>query len=101
MRWSSALIITFNLFVAAAALDYYTGVPAVWVLLAGSAVWAAWDARSVQPWRYQTGLAYRPIVILMGVLLLWLVVFPWYLVVRGRIRAGTLTQKPDPSDSAS
>ena len=91
----STLITTFNLLVGSIAVEYFTGLPVVWLLILGSALWAAYDARITQPWRYRTGLANRPPMIFVGVLLLWIVVLPWYLIVRGRIRGGTLPLKAE------
>src|SRR5437868_2112697 len=91
----SALITTFNLFAAAVAIEWYTNLPTAWLLVIGSAAWAAYDARTTQPWRYRTGLANHPPAIFVGVLLLWLIVFPWYLIVRGQIRSGRLRVKDE------
>jgi hypothetical protein len=101
LSWLSAVLITWNLLAAASVLQYYTGLPVAWALIFGTAAWAAQDARSTQPWRYQTGLANRPTAIFVGVVFLWIIVLPWYLVVRGQIRRGKLALKAEATAPSS
>lgn len=55
-----------------------------------TSIWAAIDSSRLRLREYNTLLATGPIHLFMGVLLLWIVVFPSYLVVRSKIRAGLL-----------
>lgn len=52
-----------------------------------SSIWAALDASTHKLARYQQGLG-GPGAVALGSLLLWIAVFPWYLAIRSRIRAG-------------
>jgi len=63
-------------------------------LVLGSSAWAAVDSSKIQLKRYQSGLSYGPIGVFLGCILLWIVVFPWYLVVRSRIVSGNGVLKP-------
>jgi hypothetical protein len=63
------------------------------ILIFGSALWAAFDSSKVQLSRYKSGISYGPVSLFFGCLLLWIVAFPWYLVVRSKIRTGTAVLK--------
>jgi len=66
------------------------GVPALpGVMVVASAVWVLIDARRLRLQRYRTGLT-SPAVATVGVLALWFLFFPWYLVTRHRILAGEI-----------
>ena len=56
-------------------------------LIVGSAIWAYADASKLQTYRYKgiNGAGMQ----CAGMLLLWIVAFPWYLVSRSRILNGT------------
>ena len=43
--------------------------------------------------RYRSGISYGPVVLFIGVAAVWIVGFPWYLVVRDRILRGEATLK--------
>ena len=43
--------------------------------------------------KYKSGIAYGPIVLAILCILLWIVAFPWYLVVRAKIKAGSAELK--------
>ena len=63
-----------------------TPIPVVLV----SAIWAAYDSSKIELSRYRTGISYSPVVLFLAILFLWIVGFPWYLVVRSKIKAGIL-----------
>lgn len=64
-----------------------TSLTPVMVLI--TAIWAGVDSSKINLKRYESGISYRPIVLFFGVLLLWIIAFPWYLIVRHRIQTGT------------
>jgi len=64
----------------------------VFLLVVISSIWAASDATTHKLARYQQNLG-GPGTVGVGCLLLWIAVFPWYLAVRSRIRAGVLPVK--------
>jgi len=59
----------------------------------GSAIWAGFDSKKLQLIRYKSGISYGPWSIWAGCLMLWPVAFPWYLVIRYKIKAGTAVLK--------
>src|SRR5688572_1510987 len=63
---------------------------AYYLLVGSSAIWAASDSRRIGIERYQSALALPPIGILVGFVIAWPIVFPWYLRVRYRIRTSLL-----------
>jgi hypothetical protein len=78
----------FFIAVVAAVLTEALKVPAlqVIVLIAGG-VWVYFDAKKLDLERYRTALRY-PELACFGTILMWIVVFPWYLAVRYRIKLG-------------
>jgi len=57
------------------------------LLVLGTSIWAGIDASTHKLDRYQNGVGGMAGACL-GSLLLWIFVFPWYLAIRSRIRAG-------------
>ena len=77
------------------------GILIVWMLLAtgihpvlgfaiflGTSIWAGVDANKIELKKYKVGGPTNPALTVIGCLLLWIVVFPWYLVNKGRIARG-------------
>ena len=60
------------------------------LVVLGSALWVSWDSSRIRIRDYNTRLAGHPIALFFGAYILWIVVFPWYLVVRSKIRAGQI-----------
>jgi len=79
--------------IVAASLPQFTGVSNVWLLILGTAAWAAWDSTQIQIRDYKTTLSSHPVVLFFGIVLLWIVFFPWYLAVRYHITHGTQSRK--------
>lgn len=65
----------------------------MYIIVFGTAIWAAIDSSKIQLKKYKTGIALSPIVLFIGIALLWIVGFPWYLSVRYKIKHGTLPLK--------
>jgi hypothetical protein len=57
------------------------------LLVLGTSIWAGVDASTHKLAQYRNGLG-GPASAVLGSLLLWIVVFPWYLAIRSRIRSG-------------
>jgi hypothetical protein len=71
-----------------------------WIMIAGTGLWAAIDSQKIQLGRYKSGISYPPAVIFIGFLLIWIIAFPWYLIVRHRIKTGTAILKDEgPTES--
>jgi hypothetical protein len=60
-----------------------------WLMMLGTALWAAQDSSKIGFRRYKSGIACGTVVLFFACALFWLVVFPWYLAVRCKIKAGT------------
>ena len=63
------------------------------------ASWIVRDARRINLRAYATSLAWRPTVLFLVALGMWMVVLPWYLTVRESIEAGHVPLRPVASDS--
>ena len=63
------------------------------LLVLGTGIWVAADASTHKLAQYQNAIG-GPVAACLGTLLLWIVVFPWYLAVRSRIRAGVAPVAP-------
>lgn len=89
MPWPLALLLTFGL--------VYLGMRGPPLLLAlvvlGTALWAAYDSKEIGLQRYKSGISLSPPALFFGILLIWIAGFPWYLIVRGKIKAGTAVLK--------
>ena len=57
------------------------------VVVVMTSIWAAADSSTHKIARYEQRLG-GPGAVFLGSLLLWIAVFPWYLAIRSRIRAG-------------
>jgi hypothetical protein len=55
-----------------------------------SSVWVAYDSSKVKLFKYNTGLSYKPWILCLLMIPLWYVSFPWYLVVRYKIKRGDI-----------
>ncbi|GAH67126.1 unnamed protein product, partial [marine sediment metagenome] len=55
------------------------------IMVLGTASWAASDSSKIELKKYKTGLAKTPIGIFFEIILIWIIAFPWYLAVRGKI----------------
>jgi hypothetical protein len=60
-----------------------------------TSIWAAIDSFRIDLQGYRTPIAFHPMILFNLMYLFWVPLFPWYLVVRARIVAGTLPRKAD------
>ena len=58
-----------------------------------SSIWAGIDSSKIELKKYKSGISYGPIALTFCCLALWIVAFPWYLVVRAKIKAGSAQLK--------
>ena len=84
---TSGVVAFFAALITAIAAALVLGTIGMFIFVLGTAVWAAFDAGTHKLDQYQNGLGGQGGVF-VGCVLLWIVVFPWYLVIRSRIRAG-------------
>jgi len=62
----------------------------LWATILLSSLWVAGDSSRLKLVRYNTGLSYKPLLLFFLMIPVWYVSFPWYLVVRAKIRSGKL-----------
>jgi len=101
MGWPQAILLTAFLVLASVAVSFATDINAMPIVVGGTALWAAVDSHTIELKRYKSGLSYGPIVLCVAVALLWIIAFPWYLVVRHRIKSGRADLKATAAESAS
>lgn len=89
---ATALIATGALLFGSYGVGQVSGFDPTRMMVVVSAVWAGWDASRIGLGKYKTGLS-SPTVVFIGGLVLWIVAFPWYLVVRQKIAAGQVPLK--------
>ena len=89
MVWLSSLAVTFGLMV----IGMYAPEPTMLVIVIGSAIWASIDSQKIALIKYKTTASNGPVVILIAIVVMWIVFFPWYLIARGNILNGTTVLK--------
>jgi hypothetical protein len=89
MVWWAAILVTFGLSV----IGLYAPDPTMLLIIIGSTIWAAIDSSRIDLIKYKSGISYRPVVLFIGILGIWIIAFPWYLIVRGKILSGTAVLK--------
>lgn len=93
MRAVPAILLTLGLIVLCIALDSVSPFDVTWIMVLGTSLWAALDSSKIQLKRYQSGISYAPVVLFLACALLWIVGFPWYLVMRYKIKTGAAVLK--------
>ena len=89
MKTWIAILFTFGLLVVCMVIDILTRFPVTWIMVLGTALWAAIDSSKIQLKRYKSGISYGPVALFFACALLWIVGFPWYLSMRYKIKTGT------------
>ena len=72
-----------------------------WAIVLLLSLWVAVDSSRLKLVRYNTGLSYKPLLLFFLMIPIWYISFPWYLVVRARIRSGKLVPVHEASKRAS
>jgi hypothetical protein len=96
--WITALVATAALI--GAMFVVHQLVPTWWsvgAIVGLSAIWAAWDSSRIGLLRYRSQMANEPVMVLFMCWMLWLIFFPWYLVIRQGIRRGLVPLKEGPA----
>jgi hypothetical protein len=94
MHWLAVVGLSWLALGAALVLGFLTGLPWAAALLIASAGWAGFDSRRLRFREHRHCEAFHPVVLTAAIGgLLWPVTFPWYLVMRRRIRAGVLPRE--------
>ena len=88
MKWPYAILLTLALLGVSLAITLWTELDLVLLMIVATTAWAAYDSSRIQLMRYESGISYEPAILFVAIGLLWIVGFPWYLIVRGRILRG-------------
>jgi hypothetical protein len=88
-----AILLTIALLGACTVIYRLTGLDLYWIMVIGTAFWTAVDSTKIHLKRYESGISYGPVVLFVGFVLLWEIAFPWYLIVRHKIKTGTAVLK--------
>jgi hypothetical protein len=72
-----------------------------WLMMLGTALWAAKDSAKIGFHRYTSRISCGAVVLFLACALFWPVVFPWYLAMRCKIRAGMVMQNAEVTDVAN
>ena len=89
MVWWAALLFTFGLVAVGLLLPN----PTISLIVLGSAIWAAFDSSKINLHKYKSGISCKPVILFICIVALWIIAFPWYLIVRGKILAGKAVLK--------
>jgi energy-coupling factor transporter transmembrane protein EcfT len=89
MVWWAALLLTFGL----VAVGLFAPNPTMLSIVVASAIWAAFDSSKIHLRKYKSGISYNPVVLFICIIGIWIIAFPWYLIVRGKILAGKAVLK--------
>lgn len=94
-----AILLSIGIVIVTVILSRVVGVNLMLLIVPGTALWAAIDSKKISLKKYKSGISAGPIALFCGVILLWIVVFPWYLVIRDQIKTGKAVLK-DAADQA-
>ncbi len=70
-------------------------------IVLGTGIWAAIDSSKIKLKRYKSGISYGPVVLFLCFVFLWIVAFPWYLILRYKIKTGTAVLKDGATNAAA
>jgi len=88
-----AILLTIGLLAGCAVISSLIGFNIFSIMVLGTSLWAAIDSSKIQLKRYKSGISYGPVVLFFCFAFLWVIAFPWYLIVRNNIRTGTAVLK--------
>ena len=63
-----------------------------------SSIWAAVDSSKIEYIKYESGISTSPVLLALGWMAAWIIIFPWYLIQRSKIINGTAELK-EPKES--
>lgn len=95
MKIPLAILITLGLLAACYVISALLWLDFFWILIPVTSLWAALDSKRIELHRYKLGISCRPVAMFCGCYLLWIVVFPWYLWARLKIKEGTAPLKTE------
>jgi hypothetical protein len=93
MKALLAISVTVGLLAACYVVSALVCFDLTWILILVTSLWAGIDSRKIELHRYKTITSGRPVALFCCCYILWIFVFPWYLWVRFKIKAGEVTLK--------
>ena len=93
MKTWIAILFSIGLLAACIVISALIRFNITWIMVVGTALWAAIDSSKIELKRYKSGISYGPVVVFIAIAFLWIVGFPWYLAVRHKIKTGTAILK--------
>ena len=101
MKTWIAILFTIGLLIACGVINVLTGFPFSWIMVLGTALWAAIDSSKIQLKRYKSGISYGPVALFFLIALVWFIGFPWYLAMRYKIKTGAAILKDEITKDAA
>jgi hypothetical protein len=101
MKTWIAILFTIGLLAACIFISPLIGFDLTWLMVLGTALWAAIDSSKIKLKRYKSGISYAPVALFIACVLLWIVGFPWYLSMRYKIKTGTAVLKEGAANDAA
>ena len=94
MKTWIAILFALGLFAVCLGVSVLTGYHVVWIMVLGTALWAAIDSSKIQFKKYKSAITtVGPVLLFLGVCVFWILFFPWYLSMRYKIKTGKATLK--------
>ncbi|MFZ6843458.1 hypothetical protein [Undibacterium sp. RuTC16W] len=88
-----ALLLTLLLLVGVLLASALAGFNLTWLMILVTALWASIDSSKLRLNQYKSGISYSPPVLFIAIAFFWIVGFPWYLIVRYKVKNGTAVMK--------
>jgi len=104
MKTRDAILLTIALFLLTSMVGFRIAGRTLYlssVVIVITAIWAAVDSSKIQLKRYRSGISYGPVVLFLVFLLLWVIAFPWYLIVGHKIMTGKAVLNDGVTDVAA
>ena len=95
MKWWLAIPFTLLLLCLTSFVSQWAGAWLVWAMVLATAAWAAFDSSKLRAHEYKSGVALKAPALFLGIALLWILGFPWYLIFRERVKSGRAIRKAD------
>jgi len=95
MKPLPAIVTTLGILILCIGVAIATGFDVIWLMIVSTAIWIAIDSKKIEIGKYKSGISYGPVVLFIATCLLGIVAFPWYLVVKERIKSGRALLKEE------
>jgi len=96
-----ALLFTFGLITFCAFASAVLNRNLFTLMILATCLWVAIDSSNIGLQKYKSGISYHPVVLFFACAFLWIVGFPWYLIMRHKIKTGTAILKINEEHAAT